>query len=317
MTTTPTDADNQDTTTVDTDKTWENRSIVLAALAPRSTSRPARRSAPAPDDAATEPTAGDDAKAPGLVSRGAHALGRGIRAGAGRVAAKIPPNRRLGAAVLAAVVLIVFVMALGIIRTLATENAPSAATQTRSAPPTPPPTAATPKEVILTGITAKDSCPKDNNEPYAPTNDAFDGNLGTAWICTRADGKDDQYIQMDFGRQVTATKIRIDPGFDARIPDTPDGVDQWPNHHIVTKLEVYFPKELQRPPLLIDTGGVRDFQTGFIDPPATVSKLLIKIIETVKPPQPSDAATDNTATSASDDITTVAVSEIQILGYSN
>lgn len=313
MTTTPTDPNTEDTAAVVVDKTWENRALVMASIAPRSTSRPARRIAPAAADPA-EHTGDEENKAPGLLVRGAYALGRGIRAGADKVAAKIPPNRRLAAVVLASVVLVVFVVALSLVRSLAADTSPAAPTQ---AHPTPPlsPTPTEPKDAIITGITAKDTCPKGANDQYEPANSAFDGNLGTAWICTRADGKDDQFIQVDFGRQCTVSQVRIDSGFDARIPDAPGGVDQWDKHRVITKAEVYFPKELNRQPLPIDTGGARDFRPGFIDRPATVSKLLIKIVETAQPPQTGGTTTDTTATSSDDDVTTVASSEIQFLGH--
>lgn len=317
MTTTPTDPNNlEDTAATLDDKTWENRTIVMASIAPRSTSRPARRIAPADADT-TDLPADEEAKAPGLATRGAYALGRGIRAAADKVSAKIPPNHRLAAVVLAAVVLVVFVVALGLVRTLAADTSPVSPTQAHAAPTPPPPTPATPKDAILTGITAKDTCPKGEQDQYSPANAAFDGNLGTAWICTRDAGKDDPYIQVDFGRQCTVSQARIESGFDARIPDAPDGVDQWDKHRVITKAEVYFPKELNRQPLSVDTGGARDFRPGFIEPPATVSKLLIKIVETVQPPRTGGTATDTETPGASDDVTTVASSEIQFLGHCN
>ncbi|MFV8169736.1 discoidin domain-containing protein [Mycobacterium sp. DBP42] len=313
MTTTPSNSI-EDAAAVLADKTWENRAIVMASIAPRSTSRPARRIAPTEADTA-EPADDREAKAPGLLARGAYALGRGIRASADKVAAKIPPNRRLGAVVLAVVVLVVFVVALSLVRSLAADTSPAAPTRAHAAPAPLPPTSAGPKDAILTGITAKDSCPKGENDPYSPANAAFDGNLGTAWICTRADGKDDQFIQVDFGRQCTVSQTRIESGFDARIPDAPGGVDQWDKHRVITKAEVYFPKELGRKPLPVETGGARDFRPGFIDPPATVSKLLIKIVETAQPPRTGDTTTDTETPAPNDDVTTVASSEIQFLGY--
>ena len=41
---------------------------------------------------------------------------------------------------------------------------------------------------------------------------------------------------------------------------TPDGTDQWSKHRIVTKLEIWFPKDLRRDPVTNDTGGVRDWR---------------------------------------------------------
>ena len=48
-------------------------------------------------------------------------------------------------------------------------------------------------------------------------------------------------------------------GFDATAPD---GTDQWSKHQIVTKLEVWFPKDLGRNPVIIDTGGARHATGG-------------------------------------------------------
>jgi hypothetical protein len=50
-----------------------------------------------------------------------------------------------------------------------------------------------------------------------------------------------------------------------------------------------------------------------LNPPATVSKLLIRIKESSDPPQPA-TTTSQTASTTPDDVTTVAISEIQFIG---
>ena len=48
--------------------------------------------------------------------------------------------------------------------------------------------------------------------------------------------------------------------------------------------EVWFPKDLRRDPVTVDTGGARDWRFIALNPPATVSKLLIRVAETSDPP---------------------------------
>ena len=64
--------------------------------------------------------------------------------------------------------------------------------------------------------------------PTAPS----DSDFNTAWIYTRANNQEGQQLQIDFGRQVTLTQIRVIGGFDATAPD---GTDQWSKDRIVTK----------------------------------------------------------------------------------
>jgi hypothetical protein len=273
------DADTQ------TDHCWDNRRLILAALAPRPTSRPARRTtSPPPGD---EPAATDTPDSPGLASRGTRA------------------------AVLATGAVIALVGALAGVKALTADISPPAPTAAPVTAP-PPPVSQAPliKDAILTGVRATDKCPRDTN--YADVNRAFDGDLNTAWVCTRATNKDGQLIQVNFGRQVTLSQIRIDGGFDAHAPD---GTDQWAKHRIVTKLELYFPKELNRAPITVETGGARDFRIAAIDPPAVITKLLLRVAETSEPP-PANAPTRETTTpSGAEDVTTVAISEIQFIGH--
>ena len=113
-----------------------------------------------------------------------------------------------------------------------------------------------------------------------------------------------QQLQIDFGRQVTLTQIRVIGGFDATAPD---GTDQWSKDRIVTKPEVWFPKDLRRDPVTVDTGGARDWRFIALNPPATVSKLLIRVAETSDPPQPP-TPTSETASPNPDEVTSVAMS---------
>ncbi|MEW2484193.1 discoidin domain-containing protein [Mycobacterium sp. NPDC049093] len=209
-----------------------------------------------------------------------------------------------------AAALVVLVVAVAGVNYLSADVNPQ--TQTPARAPVQQPTAPSlpplQRETILSGVHAVDICPRDAN--YADANLAFDGDLNTAWRCTRVNNKDGQNIQVDFGRQVDLSQIQFTSGFDA---DAPDHTDQWGKHRIVTKYMVYFPKELNRKPAELTTNGDRDWRPLKIDPPATVSKLLIKIVETSDPPQMS-APTKESDGSTPDDVTTVAISEIQFIG---
>uniref|UniRef100_A0A5Q5BSX0 F5/8 type C domain-containing protein n=2 Tax=unclassified Mycobacterium TaxID=2642494 RepID=A0A5Q5BSX0_MYCSS len=290
------------------DRSWENRRLILASLAPRTTTRPARRGAAAASsdvdvDADTAPAK------PGLLTRGMRASGRAAAAGGRAFNKRVPPENRMRVAVLTAATIAILVVALAAVNYLSADvNAPATPTTATAAPPPLPSQAPLRRDTILSGVTATDVCPRDPN--YSEANRAFDGDFNTAWICTRAQNQDGQTIQIDFGRQVTLTQIRAIGGFDATAPD---GTDQWAKHRIVTKLEVWFPKDLRRDPVTIDTGGVRDWRFIALTPPATVSKLLIRVAETSDAPQPATPATE-TAAPGADEVTSVAISEIQFIG---
>ena len=288
-----------------TDHGWENRRLILASLAPRTSTRPARRTPPSDGEV---PVCEAPTK-PGLLSRAAHASGRAASAGARSFNTRVPPENRWRAAILTVAVVAVLLVALTAVNYFTEEINPGPSPNTTAAPAPPAPSQAPlRRDTILTGVTASDVCPRDEN--YADSNRAFDGDFNTAWICTRAQNQDGQTIQVDFGRQVTLTQIRAIGGFDSTAPD---GTDQWSQHRLVTKLEVWFPKDLRRDPVTIDTGGARDWRFVALTPPATVSQLLIRIAETSDPPA-SPTATDETTAPTADEVTSVALSEIQFIG---
>lgn len=288
-----------------TDQGWEHRRLILASLAPRTTGRPARRGQDHPDDTTTDTP---PAK-PGLLTRSIHTSKRAALATGRQFNKRVPPERRTHTAIITAAAIALLVVALGAVNYITTDvSPPKNATTAAATPPPPPPQNSLRRDTILNGVTATDVCPRDAN--YSDANRAFDGDFTTAWVCTRANNKDGQAIQINFGRQVTLTQIRVISGFDATAPD---GTDQWPKHRIATQIEAWFPKDLKRDPATIDTGGARDWRYITLNPPATVSKLLIRIKTTSEPPQPA-TPTSQTATATPDEITTVAISEIQFIG---
>lgn len=290
------------------DRSWDNRRLILASLAPRSATRPARRSTPADGDSAPQADP-DGTRKSGLLSRGMRASGRAVTAGGRAFNNRVPRENRARVAIMTVAAVAILLVALAGVNYLTTDvNPPAPATPATAAPPPPPSQAPLNRDTILSGATASDVCPRDPN--YSDANRAFDSDFNTAWVCTRAKNQDGQQIQIDFGRQVTLTQIRIIGGFDATAPD---GTDQWSKHRIVTKLEVYFPKDLRRDPVTIDTGGARDWRFIALNPPATVSKLLIRVAETSPPPQPA-TPTSETASPNPDEVTSVAMSEIQFIG---
>lgn len=285
------------------DHGWDNRRLILASLAPRTATRPARK--PPATDATDDDNAG--AKKTPLLSRALRASGRGLTA-AGRAAAKrVPAEHRTRILILTVTVVLIGIAALAGLKHLTADITPPPAVTT-AAPPPPPSQAPLKRDDILSGVTATDVCPRDAN--YSEASRAFDSDFNTAWICTRAKNQDGQTMQVNFGRQVTLTQIRAVGGFDALAPD---GTDQWSQHRIVTKLEIWFPKDLKRDPVTIDTGGVRGWRFTTLNPPATVSQLLIRVAETSDAPQ-ANSPTRDTTTAAPDDETTVAISEIQFIG---
>lgn len=120
------------------DQGWDNRGLILAALAPRTTSRPARRATgPVPDD--DEPL--DVEKKPGIGSRAFHAAGRGGLWVATQFNRRVPPERRAHAALItiSAIAVLLVVMA-GLKYIITTDVAPnSPGSKASSSPAAPPP----------------------------------------------------------------------------------------------------------------------------------------------------------------------------------
>jgi hypothetical protein len=291
-----------------TDHGWENGRIILASLAPRTTTRPARRGLPPPPDDDT-PNDSQPPDKPGLLTRALRASGRAARAGGRAFNKRVPPDRRMHTAFITAAAVVILLVALAAVNYLTSDINPQPHITTPAATAPPPPSQAPLRQdTILKGVTASDVCPRDAN--YSDANRAFDGDFNTAWVCTRVKNQDGQTLQVDFGRQVTLTQLRAIGGFDATAPD---GSDQWSKHRIVTQLEVWFPKDLKRDPVVIDTAGARDWRFITFNPPATVSKLLIRVKATSDPPQ-SATSPSPTASGTPDEVTTVAISEIQFIG---
>lgn len=284
---------------------FENRSLILASLAPRPTTRPARRG-PArisgDDDSETD-------SGPSILERGWGVTKRGWSRSYGAYSKVVPKEKRRHVAGITIGLIMVLVVAIIGVRKLAADAhlpaqtaAPSSAQPTVTHNPV-----ATP--VILTGVTGRDFCPRDEN--YKTIANAVDNNPATAWKCTRVKNEDGQNIMFDFGRQVTISQIRGMFGFDCCTGS--GGSDEWGANRIPTKIDIYFPKELRRPPLSLYTEGARDWRWVNVIPPATVSKLAMRIVESVDPPNP---VTPTARPSGGDDVTTVAIGDIQFIGTS-
>ena len=98
-----------------TDRGWENRRLILASLAPRTTTRPARRST-APD-VADDHLPDDPAapKKPGLLGRGVRAGGRAAAAGGRAFDNRVPRENRLRVAILTVAAVVVLLVALAFV----------------------------------------------------------------------------------------------------------------------------------------------------------------------------------------------------------
>lgn len=283
-----------------TDHSWDNRRLILASLAPRATTRPARRiTTRAAEDTAEGPDIAAAPKKPGLAARGFHATGRALRAGHQQFDKRIPRENRLRLTVITAAAIAILGVALAGVNYLSTDVNPPAQPTAKASPQPPMPSKAPlRKTTVLTGVTATDMCAHD--DAYSETNRAFDGDFSTAWNCTRAKNKDGQVLQVDFGRQVTIEQVRLMSGV-------------WDNHNVVTAIEVWFPKDLQRAPATLKTADPKDWRGITLSPPATLSKLLIRVAET-SDPQPPTTPTPERAQQAPDDVSTVAISDIQFIG---
>ncbi|SKT85619.1 NADase-type glycan-binding domain-containing protein [Mycobacteroides abscessus] len=294
----------------DQDQGWENRALILASVAPRSTTRPARHGSGTTALAAPTPDSDDLEKdlRPGAFTRTVAGIGRAARWSRDKFNDKVPRKNRGHAALLAAGVIVVLIVAGSVVRFLAADVSPAPTAASSAAAP--PPVSTTPKvlSTVITPASANDYCKKDDGT-YQSAMNMFDNNFNTAWVCTRVNNEDGQLIQVTFDQQVTISQIRCVGGFDAYAPD---GTDLWSKHRPVTKLEIYFPKELRRAEAEIDTGGVRDWRFTDINPPATVSTLLLRIKETTDPPAPPTPTTETRA--PGDETTTTAISECQFIG---
>jgi hypothetical protein len=178
-----------------TDHAWDNRRLILASLAPPASSPPDRgASAAAVDDGSSEPAA------PGPFTRGLHESGDAARAAGRQFNKRVPPNRRIHTAVITAAVVAVLVVVLVGVGYLTSDTTRHTTTSTTAAAPSPP-TRQTPptRDTILKAAHAGDLCPRDAN--YSDANLAFDGDLNTAWVCTRAKNQDGQVDLASFFMQ--------------------------------------------------------------------------------------------------------------------
>ena len=187
---------------------------------------------------------------------------------------RVPLENRMRTGILTATAIVILLVALAFVNFATTDVNPSTNSTTATAAPPPPPTQPPlRRDTILSGVKATDVCPATR---ITPTPTAFD-------TTSTPHG----YAPEPRIRKATAPNrlrppgdtdpIRVIGGFDATAPD---GTDQWSKDQIVTKPEVWFPKDLRRDPVTIDTGGARDWRFIALNPPAAVSKLLIRVAKT-------------------------------------
>ena len=113
-----------------TDRGWDNRRLILASLAPRTATRPARRGA-APDadaDPLDDPAA---AKKPGLLSRGLRASGRAAAAGGRAFDNRVPRENRARVAIMTVAAVVILLVALAGVNFLTTDVNPPATPRRR------------------------------------------------------------------------------------------------------------------------------------------------------------------------------------------
>jgi hypothetical protein len=197
-----------------TDRGWDNRRLILASLAPRTATRPARRGA-APD-ADADPAA---AKKPGLLSRGLRASGRAAAAGGRAFDNRVPRENRARVAIITVAAVVILLVALAGVNFLTTDVNPPATPTTATAHPPPPTGAAEPghdpvRRQLLT-------CARDPNYP-----DSNSRSTATSTPRGCAPGPRTR-------RTAAAGRLRP-PGHDHPDPGdrrlravAPDGTDQW------------------------------------------------------------------------------------------
>ncbi|RFZ63222.1 hypothetical protein DE4576_04863 [Mycobacterium marinum] len=166
------------------------------------------------------------------------------------------------------------------------------------------------------GIKRADSrCTAGSTDPMQ----AFDNDVGTAWMCVPAYGVPGTVLRVEFDNWYVITGVSIVPGWN-RV--NPDGSDEWLRHKTVATVEYQFndPDETR---LTQQTNNIRDEVVTPVQPPVLASAMTITITEFGAPTGPvADTRTIpgkggviTSDTPKTGDLNDFAVSSINIIGH--
>jgi len=162
---------------------------------------------------------------------------------------------------------------------------------------------------------AESRCTAGSTDPMQ----AFDNDLGTAWMCVPAYGVPGTVLRVQFENWYVVTGVSIVPGWN-RV--NPDGTDEWIKHRTAATVEYQFndPDETR---LTQVTNNARDEVLTPVQPPVLASAMTVTITEfgtptgavadvTTVPGQGGILASDKPVTG---DLKDFAISSISVIGH--